>query len=200
MMNKSRSSGKGSYVVVILIILVASVILGFIADLAWTGIEKAIYKQPKEYQSYISLCAKEYGVPENLIYAVIRTESGFDSSAVSRAGAVGLMQMTPDTFLWLTNDKLGDRYSEGMLYDPQTNIKYGVYYLSILYSKYGSWDTALAAYNAGLGKVDTWLADSKYNPNDDMLLDSIPYRETRNYVKKVNRAKNMYDKLYGALK
>lgn len=195
-MNNVRAGHRHSYLLIIVLILAISLAFGFLFDTICTAIERAIYTKPDKYQGFVASYSVEYGVPENLIYAVIKIESGFDQSAVSDAGAIGLMQMVPDTFLWLTNDRLKDRYSEGMLYDPNTNIKYGVYYLSTLYTKYGSWDTALAAYNAGPGNVDDWLSDPKYNANGDSALDEIPYKETRNYIKKVNRARSMYDKLY----
>jgi soluble lytic murein transglycosylase len=181
---------------VIVIILAVSVLFGFVFDFALTQIEYAIYKKPTEYQGFVTAYSTEYGVPENIVYAVMKTESGFDSSAVSDVGAVGLMQMMPDTFTWLTNDILRDRLAQGMLYDPETSIKYGVYYLSSLYAKYNNWDTALAAYNAGPGNVDDWLADEKYDKNQDRVLDKIPFKETNNYVRKVNRALDAYDKLY----
>ena len=195
-MKKHHKNGGRNYALIIAVILIASVIFGFLFDFALTQIEYAIYKKPTEYQGYVTSYSIEYGVPENLVYAVIKTESGFDSSAVSDAGAIGLMQMMPDTFTWLTNDILRDRLAQGMLYDPETSIKYGVYYLSSLYSKYNNWDTALAAYNAGPGNVDDWLADEKYDKNQDGVLDKIPFKETNNYVKKVNRALEAYDKLY----
>jgi soluble lytic murein transglycosylase-like protein len=106
------------------------------------------------------------------------------------------MQLMPDTFTWLTNDKLRDRLAQGMLYDPETSIKYGAYYLSFLYSQYNNWDTVLAAYNAGPGNVDSWLADERYDNDQDGVLDKIPFKETNNYVKKVNRALQAYDELY----
>ena len=130
-----------------------------------------------------------------MIYAVIKTESGFDSSAVSSKGAIGLMQMTPLTFNWLTNEKLDEGLDEGMLYDPETNIRYGVYYLSSLYRKYKNWDTAIAAYNAGPGNVDEWLEIEEYSSNG-ITLKKIPFKETRNHIKKVNRSLDYYDKLY----
>ena len=195
-MRKNQTKRGRNYALAIAVILVVSILFGFLFDFALTQIEYAIYKKPVEYQGYITAYATEYGVPEHLVYAVIKTESGFDSSAVSDAGAVGLMQIMPDTFAWLTNDILRDRLAQGMLYDPETSIKYGAYYLSSLYAKYNNWDTALAAYNAGPGNVDDWLADERYDKNQDGVLDKIPFKETDNYVRKVNRALDAYDKLY----
>lgn len=82
-----------------------------------------------------------------------------------------------------------------MLYDPATNIKYGTYYLSYLYLRYNSWDEVFAAYNAGHGNVDEWLEDEQYT-NKDGKLSHIPFEETKNYVKKVNNAIDVYKRLY----
>ena len=130
-------------------------------------------------------------MPEELIWAVIKTESGFDSSAVSSKGAVGLMQLTEDTFNEISNQRLKEGLSSGMRYDPDTNIRYGTYYLSYLYARYNNWDAAIAAYNGGLGNVDQWMGDG-----EKLSIDSIPFAETRNYVKKVNHARQKYEDLY----
>ena len=104
------------------------------------------------------------------------------------------MQMMPDTFTWLTTITK-DNHDKGMLYDPETNIKYGTYYLSYLYRKYGSWETVYAAYNAGEGNVDKWLGD-KLEDSGTKKLDQIPFEETANYVKKVKKAAEIYERLY----
>ncbi len=196
---KRVSRNKTNYGLIVLVVLIIAVIFGFLFDLICTGIEKAIYPKPKEYVSLVEKYSEEYGVPEDLIYAVIKTESSFDSSAVSSKGAIGLMQMMPATFEWLTRDILRDHHGVGMLYDPETNIKYGTYYLSRLYNRFGDWDTALAAYNGGEGNVSDWLSDSRYSKDGNkLIIDNIPkeFSETENYVKKVNRAKDKYQKLY----
>lgn len=179
---------------VIVLILLLSIGLGFLSDFAITCFEKNAY--PREYEEYITVYAEKYGIPETLVYAVVRTESKFDSGAVSSAGAVGLMQMLPDTFKWLTDEILFDHFDSGMLYDPETNIRYGTYYLSRLYDRYGRWDLALAAYNGGVGNVDKWLTDEQYADGEGGL-KRIPFRETRQYVKKVTDAWDMYERLYG---
>ena len=179
---------------VITLLAVAAIGLGFLTDFLITCLEKHAY--PREYAEYVEAYAEQYGVPETMIFAVIRTESGFDSGAVSSAGAVGLMQLMPDTFEWLTNEMLFDHLDRGMLYDPETNIKYGTYYLSRLYDRYGDWELALAAYNGGQGNVDEWLEDPAYADGEGGLKE-IPFRETRQYVKKVADAWDMYERLYG---
>ena len=196
-MKASRNSRyKINYGRVVLVVLAISIAFGFLFDFVCTRVELSIYPKPSEYKSFVSQYSEKYRVPENLIYAVIKTESEFDSSAESSAGALGLMQMMPDTFSWLTNDRLGDRFSTGMLYDPETNIKYGVYYLSWLYDRYADWDIALAAYNAGPGNVDKWLEDPAVSDIETGKLINIPFKETREYVKKVNKALGKYESLY----
>ena len=103
--------------------------------------------------------------------------------------------MMPETFTWLTDEILFDHLDEGMLYDPETNIKYGTYYLSRLYDRYGDWKLALAAYNGGQGNVDEWLEEPEYADGEGGLRH-IPFKETRRYVKKVTDARDMYEKLY----
>ena len=177
---------------VIIVILVLSMLCGLLFQFCYDKYERSAY--PREYSDYVEKYARENGVPPHIVYAVIKTESDFDSGAVSEAGAVGLMQMMPDTFLWLTTITK-DNHDKGMLYDPETNIEYGTYYLSYLYRKYGSWETVYAAYNAGEGNVDSWLGD-KMEDGGAKRLDSIPFEETANYVKKVSRAAEIYERLY----
>jgi soluble lytic murein transglycosylase len=182
-----------SHGLVILFLALASIGLGFFGDFVLTCLERNAY--PCDYSEYVSAYAEKYGVPEELVYAVIRTESDFDSGAVSSAGAVGLMQLMPSTFKWLTDEILFDHLESGMLYDPETNIRYGTYYLSALYDRYGDWELALAAYNGGLGNVDKWLADDRYADGEGGL-KKIPFRETRQFVKRVTAAREKYEKLY----
>ncbi len=180
-------------VLVIILMAVLAVGIGFLADMVWTAAEKKTY--PREYATYVEAAAETYAVPENLVYALIKCESNFDSGAVSSAGAVGLCQIMPETFLWLTDDILFEHFEAGMLYDPETNIRYGVCYLARLYDRYGDWSLAIAAYNAGPTRVDEWLADPAYADGAGGLR-KIPYKETRNHVKKVEKAWEKYDKLY----
>lgn len=179
---------------VIAILAVLAIGLGFLSDFIITCFEKNAY--PQEYAAYVEAASESSGVPEHLLYAVIRTESDFDSGAVSSAGAVGLMQLMPDTFRWLTDEILFDHLEEGMLYDPETNIRYGAYYLSALYDRYGDWELALAAYNGGLGNVDEWLEDSRYADGEGGL-KRIPFRETRQFVRRVTDGWETYERLYG---
>lgn len=150
---------------------------------------------PQKYSEYVDKAAEEYGLDPALIYAVIRTESGFDADAQSDAGACGVMQMMPSSFEWLQEKRgCAGEYSEDDLFNPEICIDYGSYLLKYFYDYYGTERSAVAAYNAGF-VVGDWLADSNYS-SDGINLDSIPYPETSNYVERVESAKEMYIKLY----
>lgn len=125
--------------------------------------------------------------------AVINTESSFDPNARSHAGAMGIMQITEDTFNWL-QFKTGGQDPISALYDPETSIRLGTTLLSYLYNEFGNWDTALAAYNAGLNMVKGWLKNPEYSKNG--VLTVIPIEETHNYIKTINKAKEKYKELY----
>ena len=201
-----HSRRKRNHGVPILIILVISIALGFLIDAGITFAEKKYY--PVKYSEYVDKYSHEYNVPRSLLYAVIKAESNFHADAESRVGAVGLMQFMPATFKDITTNHLYENLDVGMRYDPETSIKYGAYYLSWIYRNYAqNWETALAAYNAGIGNVfgrrdvetgewiDGWIDDPEYS-DDGVTLKSIPFKETRSYVKKVMRAQEKYKALY----
>ncbi len=190
-MNINRKKHFFSLLTLLALLLLCVIIIAIVHQ----QIEKELY--PRHYANDVRRYAEQYDVPEHLIYAVIRTESNFDRDAVSSAGAIGLMQIMPDTFEWLTNYQLFDHFELGMCYDAQTNIRYGVYYLRWLYDRYGRWNEACAAYNAGPGRVDEWLTDASLTDEGGALIpENIPFSETRAYVKKVHAAQAAYDRLY----
>ena len=181
--------------VAIILIIAISISLGIAVDLGWTFLEKKIY--PASYADLITNASKEFGVPKYIIYAVIKVESDFDPDAVSYADARGLMQMIEPTFKWLTGDEhLGENLPYRKIFEPETAIRYGTYYLSYLYKKFDyNWQTAFAAYNGGEGNVTKWLSDSEYSDGKGNLT-KIPFEETEKYVNKVNHAIDTYKKLY----
>lgn len=153
---------------------------------------KTLY--PLDYVSTIQKYSEENDLDPYFTCAVIDTESGFDASAVSRVGATGLMQLMPDTAKWIAG-KLGEEYLEDSLTNPETNIKYGTWYLRYLLDKYNGDETsAIAAYNAGHSNVDEWK--DKIPDGDSISTEDIPFEETKNYVKKVSFAHDVYQKLY----
>ncbi len=151
---------------------------------------------PLEYYDIVRKYSEEYGVEKSFVYAVIKSESNFNQYTVSDAGAIGLMQITPDTFNWLqyrmkSEKKLGEEY----LFDSEVNIKHGIYFLSILLDKYDDYKVVLSAYNAGMGAVDKWL-DNEEISDDGITLKNIPYGQTDRYVNKVIEAKKIYESIY----
>lgn len=180
---------------ILIIVLILLIVATFFYDSFRINIEKRAY--PKNYHLYVSKYAAEYDLPPHLVYAVIHTESHFDSSAVSSAGAIGLMQLMPDTFRWISDDLLREYLPDNMAYDPETNIRYGCFLLQKLYNRYENWNYAIAAYNAGPGNVDAWLKDSAYTDDSGtLILSKIPYEETRNYVSIVLATLETYNRLY----
>lgn len=174
------------------------VVLFFTTDV-FSGLKYKIYGMfyPQSYSEQVERYSEEFGVDKDLVYAVIKTESGFREDVESYAGAIGLMQLMPETFEWL-QDKLDGEviYNADSLRTADVNIRYGTYFLSYLIDLYGDEDTACAAYNAGMSNVEEWLDDSRYT-KDGRTLSVIPYNETADYVRKVREAKEMYRKIYG---
>jgi len=151
---------------------------------------------PNRYKVSVEKYSKEYDLSKDLVYAVIKAESNFESDAVSIKGAKGLMQIMDKTATW-SAEKIGiEDFCEEELFSPDTNIRIGCFYLSYLLDMYdGNEKNALSAYNAGQAKVDSWLKDTRYS-KDGKTLDKIPYRETQKYVKNVEKNIKIYDFLY----
>ncbi|MBE6623848.1 MAG: lytic transglycosylase domain-containing protein [Ruminococcaceae bacterium] len=175
----------------ILFILLLSCLVATLVGIIGENINKKIH--PMKYSENVEYYSKLYDVPEPIIYAVIKTESSFKADAVSPAGAIGLMQITPDTFEWLCT-KTGETYDVRLLKDPDTNIRYGTYFLSLLHNEFRAWETVYAAYNAGRTRVNGWLDSEEYNNSG--RLKNIPIKETREYVEKVTKRAKTYEKLY----
>lgn len=148
---------------------------------------------PVNYVSQIEDSASRHGVDPYLVAAVIKCESNWDASVQSSAGAIGLMQLMPDTAQSIASMGLVDssQYDPNDLTDPTTNIEYGSAYLAYLDDQLGSQDAVIAAYNAGLGSVQSWTAGGTGD-----VSDSIRYPETRFYLQRVNDAYSQYQRLY----
>lgn len=147
---------------------------------------------PKAYEAQVEQYATKYGLEESLVYAVIFCESGFNPEAVSPVGAIGLMQVTEETGWWAAT-YLDQNPDEVVLTDPDTNIAIGTWYLHWLMERFGDdLGTVLAGYNAGHGKVASWLDTEKYSQNGEQL-DAIPFPETDKYVKKVQLIQKLYE-------
>lgn len=195
--NTKKGSGKIKVVIISIVAtaLAAAVMLAAVNFYKKTenNLEKAAY--PLEYTDLVNKAAKDYNLEPALIYGVIHTESRFNHEAGSSVGALGLMQIMPETFDWLL-EKRGEtgKYTAEDLYTPSVNIDYGSYLLRYFLDYYGNEKCAVAAYNAGF-EVSNWLEDPNCSP-DGMTLDVIPYPETSEYVVKVENAKQKYIELY----
>ena len=144
--------------------------------------------RPSEQVSHIIIqCAKEENISPSLLEAVILTESKFDEKAVSHVGAVGMMQLMPDTAHWISEES---GLPSDNLASPDQNIPLGAWYLNYLLKKYHNNEVfALAAYNAGRGNVDEWIEKNKW-PEGFTDMEKIPFPETREFVKSVVTARD----------
>ncbi len=166
-------------------------------------VQKLFY--PRNYEEAVDEVAMRFGMEPNLIYAIIKAESGFAETAVSSAGAIGLMQIIPDTFLFDIRDNIGlSDAKSAVLFEAEENILAGTYYFTrwydYFYDVYALDDPtveALAAYNAGIGNVWKWLEDDDLHDWNGLYAEKIPFEETREYVERVLRYKEKYDALYG---
>jgi soluble lytic murein transglycosylase len=145
-------------------------------------------RYPLAYQSIVRGHAENYRLEAALLAAVIYQESKFDPDARSDAGAVGLMQLRPDTARGIALRTGGSRFRVDDLTDPEINVRYGSWYLRHLLDKYDDEETALAAFNAGQGNVDSWRKQGK----------GIAFAETRHYVDRVQELKGIYRDAYAS--
>lgn len=155
------------------------------------------YIYPFPYQEKVYRYSRENNVDPYLIAAVIRTESKFIANARSPKGAIGLMQMMPETGQWVADQINQPGYVETRLNDPEISIRFGSWYLASLQSEFKHNEVlVLAAYNGGRGNVKQWMRQFGWNDSFQDI-DQIPFRETKEYVKKVQKAKEKYRDLYG---
>ena len=149
---------------------------------------------PSAYSASIDSWATKYQVDPLLVKSVIRQESMYDSQALSPAGAMGLMQIMPKTGQKIWYQLNGNKgYDKGVLFEPETNIQMGIKYIEGLRKKYGDYDPyILICYNAGPHVLENWLRRFKHIKDNDVFIESIPYLETRNYIKRVMRNYGIY--------
>ena len=204
------------FILILIIILVA---IFYIFDLK-TVILKQIY--PKKYEQYVEQYAKQYEIDPLLIYAIVKAESNFNPNAKSSSNARGLMQLMENTAIELSNQIFEDAATDDMnndsnrtneelrdnknstqnqiidtedLYNPEINIQLGTCYFANLLNQFQNIGVALAAYNAGMGRVTEWIENGIILP-DGSNLENIPYQETNMYVRKILNDYQIYQEIY----
>ena len=169
--------------IAVLVVLVAAGLVYFRnGQPAW--FERIRY--PLHYEQIVRGHAKNYRLDPALLAAVIYQESKFQADAKSSSGAIGLMQLRPQTAEGIAIRTGGTHFQVSDLYNPEINVRYGSWYLRHLLDKYGDEKDALAAYNAGQRNVDEWRAEGK----------GIQFPETRAYVSRVEHLKHVYARAY----
>ena len=187
-------AGKKKILIIVAVLAIGSIgILSFFKFRNALGDFYLLYmynRYPLKYDYEIVYNSGQYNLDPSLVSAVIYEESRFDPHAVSDRDAIGLMQILPDTASYISSkiqDSSLDSKLSGMLQFPETNIRYGCFYLSYLFDKYENWDYVLAAYNAGEGNVDNWVKEGDFE---------VKFEETKNFVERVNKSQDIYKKLY----
>ena len=187
---KKKSSCLNTLLVLLLLVIAGC----FFASRVIEYTDKVLY--PVRYSEYVKYYAGVYNLEPELVFAVIREESRFDPDALSGAGATGLMQIQKTTADWalprMHDAKLGD----GDFKKPETNIAIGCWYLRHLLDRFnGNTVMALAAYNSGPTNVDKWISGKVWDGTLENA-DSIPFWETRGFVRKVMKSRSKYKEYY----
>src|SRR5215203_3538859 len=178
------------------LVVVAGIV---VAAVVAPRVDKAVQEVvlPLRHEDIIRQQAADKGLDPALIAGVIYTESRFRDQT-SHAGAKGLMQILPSTADDIARKSGGTAFVQGDLADPQVNISYGSFYLRYLLKRYGGNEVlAIAAYNAGEGRVDRWIFDARHDGEEFDHLRHIPFPETRHYVEQVLEVRSRYRSEYG---
>ena len=206
----------------VVLVCIAAVLLMALPPLAREA-DRLLY--PRKYSRQVEQWAAEYELDPLLVYAFIRTESGFDPAATSSVEARGLMQMTEETFIWLRSKIAPDEdLTFDELYDPDVSIRFGCYYIHLCMERYGGdvavgamtvitsasqlctlpiqgicqgdVATAAAAYHSGWGTVDQLLQMEEHSAEGETL-QGFPYNQMHHYVEKITASYAVYTRLYG---
>jgi len=151
---------------------------------------------PKPYWDDLRRYSEQNSLDPYLVASLIRQESEFNPGAISRANAVGLMQLLPSTAKKVAKDEKVKNFNANQLLSPNMNMQLGTRYFRGMVDKFGAFEYALAAYNAGDDRVKDWLGQGKYRDPQEFV-ESIPFTETREYVQAIMRNANVYRQLYG---
>lgn len=176
-------------IIIIIIIILILLLLLYHSKWFW----RFIY--PLKYRELILSYSLEYELDPHLIAAIIFVESRFIPTARSFKGAMGLMQIMPETGKWIAEQQGYTDFDINELYNPDINIRFGCWYLSLLEQQFDTNNliVTLAAYNAGRGNVSRWEQDLQ---GENISIDGLPFKETRDYIKQVLKAYKYYSDLY----
>lgn len=186
---------------IFLIFLITAVLLAGSAVMIKDKIEynRDLRNYPVSYVDLIRKNASEFSLDPYMVLSLMRIESSFKPDAKSNLGALGLMQIMPDTGAWIAHKlDLDDEYSEEQLFDEETNVRFGCWYIDFLKKRFNSYEKAMiCAYNAGHGTLSKWLENESYTQNGE--LNVIPNSDVQNYYTKYMRAYKKYKELYPEL-
>ncbi len=174
------------------IILIMIILLATAGVISLVFVAERIYFYPLKYKEEIISASERFGVDKTLIFATAQVESNFNKDAVSSKGAIGIMQIKPSTAEFIAQ-KL--KITEYDLFNAETNIAFGSWYLKYLLQRFTDEKTAICAYNAGETIVKKWLNSTEFSL-DKTTLFKIPYPETSAYLKKIEKSRKKYQKLY----
>ena len=177
---------KKLYILLALIIFLITILS---SDFLW----RLFYPIP--YRDLIRQYSQENKVDPFLVAAIIKTESKFDPKVKSQRGAIGLMQVMPETGQWIAEQIKLESFESKDLLDEETNIRLGTWYVANLLKQFKQEIVAISAYNAGRGNVKRWIDDGVWDGTAENL-EHIPFGETRSYVKKVVNYRQTYKEIY----
>ncbi len=193
---KRKKHSRAPLIVSVSLLLLLLVLVALVWVRVWLpGRQKILY--PLLYREELLAASEEFEIDPCMLAALVQVESSFQADAVSNVGAIGLMQIMPETGEWLSGKiELEQEYATELLYDPGINLRLGSWYLSFLLNRYdGRWQEALTAYIAGQGQVDKWLKDPELSKNGKTL-DVIPGQDVKEYAAKVMRFHESYKEAY----
>ncbi len=187
---------NGYRLVALLLLLALSVGFGFLFDGVATLLETSKYPIDERCEQLITENAEAFGIPPSVLWGFVSVQSDFESNLLSEDGRIGLMQLHPDTYLWLCENILKEEAGKpDILYAPATNLRCGTAYLSYLYGRYGLWNLTYAAYTLGPETVDGWLIDDRYK-DEQGIFTEIPHKNAKAMADEIAKAEKKYRKLY----
>ncbi|MDO5027172.1 MAG: lytic transglycosylase domain-containing protein [Tissierellia bacterium] len=173
------------------IIIFLLIVILIVTGIVFASVYFSLDRQHEAYVDLIEKYSQEEKLNEELLAAIIKVESRFRPEAKSHAGAVGLMQLLPETAGWMA-DKMDMEFKEEDLLNPEINIKLGSAYFKYLFDTFKSEDLAILAYNGGPGNVNTWLENGTID-NDQASYENVPIYETRTYLTRIKDNRDLYN-------